>query len=62
MPSYDPLDGCAEAEASLAEPYPADARPPLSAPCSVGAGPTSWSAVLTWQHADGHTPPLNEVV
>ena len=51
-----PSDGCADAEESLAGPYPADARRPPSAPCSVGAGPTSWTTVPTWQPADGHTP------
>ena len=52
-----PSDGCADAEASLAGPYPAEARRPPSAPCSVGAGPTSWTPVPFWQPADGHTPP-----
>ena len=54
-----PSDGCANAEASVAGPYPADAcRPPI-APCGVGAGPTIWTvgAVPTWQPPDGHTPP-----
>ena len=50
-------DGCADAEASLAGPYPADAcRPPI-APCGVGAGPMSWTAVPTWQPPDGHALP-----
>ena len=58
-----PSDGCADAEASLAGPYPADARRPPSAPCSVGARPTSWTTVPTWQPADRHTHlPLNELV
>ena len=52
-----PADGCADTEAPLAGPYPADARGPPSAPCSVGAGPTSWTTVPTGQLADGHTPP-----
>ena len=49
--------GCADTEAPLAGPYPADARRPPSAPCSVGAGSTSWTTVPTGQLADGHTPP-----
>ena len=50
-------DGCADAEASLAWPYRADARRAPSAPYSVGAGPTSWTAIPTWQLPDGHAPP-----
>ena len=56
-PRTRPADGCADTEAPLAGPYPADARRPPSAPCSVGAGPTSWTTVPTGQPADGHTPP-----
>ena len=52
-----PADGCADTEAPLAGPYPAYARRPPSAPCSVGAGPTSWTTIPTGQPADGHTPP-----
>ena len=52
-----PADSCADTEAPLAGPYPAYARRPPSAPCSVGAGPTSGSTVPTGQPADGHTPP-----
>ena len=54
-----PSDGCANAEASVAGPYPADACRPPSAPCGVGAGPTIWTvgAVPTWHPPDGHTPP-----
>ena len=46
-----------DAEAPLARPYPADVCRPPSAPCGVGAGPTSWTAIPTWQHPDGHAPP-----
>ena len=52
-----PSDGCADAEASLAGPYPADACRPPSVPCGVGAGPTRWPAIPTWQRPDGHAPP-----
>ena len=55
-------DGCADAEASLAGPHPVDACRSPSAPCGVGAGPTSWTAVPTWQPPDGHAPPINELV
>ena len=48
-----PSDGCANAEASGAGPYPADACRPPSAPCGVGAEPTNW------QPLDGHAPPPN---
>ena len=52
-----PSDGCADAEASLAGPYPADAcRLPI-APWGVGAGSTNWTALSTWQPLDGHAPP-----
>ena len=52
-----PSDGCADAEASLVGPYPADACRPPSVPCGVGAGPTRWPAIPTWQPPDGHAPP-----
>ena len=42
-------DGCANAETSVAGAYPADACRPPSAPCGVGAGPTNWTALTTWQ-------------
>ena len=42
-----PSDGCADTEASLAGPYPADACRPPSAQCGVGAEPTSWPAIPT---------------
>ena len=54
-----PSDGCANAEASVAGPYPADACQPPSAPCGVGAGSTNWTALSTWQPLDGHAPPPN---
>ena len=47
-----PADGCADAEAPLAGPHPADACRPPSAPCGVGTGPTSWTAISTWQYHD----------
>ena len=52
-----PFDGCANGEASLAGPYPADACGQPNAPCGVGAGPTSWPTIPTWQPPDGHAPP-----
>ena len=57
-----PSDGCANAEASVAGPYLEDVCRPPSAPCGVGAGPTSWNALPTWQPPDGHAPPLTERV
>ena len=41
---------------------PADAYRPPSAPCGVGAGPSNWTALPTWQPLDGHAPPLTELV
>ena len=52
-----PSKGCANAEASVAGPYPAYSCRPPSAPCGVDAGPTSWTAVPTWHPLDGHAPP-----
>ena len=56
-----PSDGLADAEASLAGPYLADACRPPSALCgvkiTVSAGPTSWPVIPTRQHPDGHTLP-----
>ena len=43
----------------MAGPYPADACRPPSAPCGVGAGPTNWTALQTWQPLGGHAPPTN---
>ena len=54
-----PADGCADADAPLAGPHPSDACRPPSAPCSVGTGPTRWTAISTWQYPDGHAPPTN---
>ena len=54
-----PSDGCANAQSSVAGPYPADACRPPSAPCGFGAGPTNWTALSTWQPLDGHAPPPN---
>ena len=50
-------DVCADAEVSLAGPYPSNACRPPSAPCGVGAGPTSWPAIPTRQLPDGHALP-----
>ena len=52
-----PSDGCADAEAPVAGPHPANACRPSSAPCGVGAGPTSWTAIPAWQPLDGHALP-----
>ena len=52
-----PSDGCADAEAPVAGPHPANACQPPSAPCGVGAGPTSWTAIPAWQHLDGRALP-----
>ena len=52
-----PSDGCADAEAPVAGPQPANACRPPSAPCGVGAGPTSWTAIPAWQPLDGHALP-----
>ena len=52
-----PADGCADAEALMTWPYLADDCRPPSAPCGVGTGPTSWTALPTWQHPDGHALP-----
>ena len=49
--------GCADAEAPVAGPHPANACRPPSAPCGVGAGPTSWTAIPAWQPLDGHALP-----
>ena len=54
-----PSDGCANAEASVAGPYRADDCRSPSAPCGVGAGPTNWTALSTWQPLDGHAPSPN---
>ena len=48
-----PSDGCADTEAPVAGTHPANACQPPSAPCGVGAGPTSWTAIPAWQHLDG---------
>ena len=45
--SARPSGGCADAEASLAGPCPADACRPPTAQCGVGAGPKSWTALPT---------------
>ena len=45
-----PSDGCADAEEPVAEPHPANACRPPSAPCGVDAGPTSWTTIPAWQH------------
>ena len=52
-----PSDGCADAEAPVAGPHPANACRSPSAPCGVGAGPTSWTAIPAWQPLDGHALP-----
>ena len=52
-----PSDGCADAEAPVAGPHPANACQPPSAPCGVGAGSTSWTAISDWQPLDGHALP-----
>ena len=52
-----PSDGYADAEAPVAGPHPANACQPPSAPCGVGAGPTSWTAIPAWQHLDGRALP-----
>ena len=52
-----PSDGCADAEAPVAGPHHANACQPLCAPCGVGAGPTSWTAIPAWQHLDGRALP-----
>ena len=44
-----PSNGCANAEAPVVGPYPADACRPPNAPCGVGAAPTSWTPGPTWQ-------------
>ena len=43
----------------MAGPYTVDACRPPSAPCGVGAGPTNWTALSTWQPLDGHAPSPN---
>ena len=51
-------NGCADTDAPVVGPYPADACRPPSAPGGFGAGSTSWTPVQTWQPLDGHaTPP-----
>ena len=45
-------DGCVDAEASLAGPYPSDACRP----------PTSWPAIPTWQPPDGHALPPTRTI
>ena len=52
-----PSNGCLDAEAPMAGPYPADAHRPPSESCNVVAGQTSWTAIPAWQPADGHAPP-----
>ena len=47
-PSYDLL---------TAGPHPVNACQPPSAPCGVGAGPTSWTAIPAWQQLDGRALP-----
>ena len=41
----------------LAGPHSANACRPPSAPCGVGAGPTSWTTLPTWQPLDGRALP-----
>ena len=53
-----PHDGCAKAEAQVVGPHPVDACRPPSALCSVGAGPTSWTAIPISQPTEGHASPL----
>ena len=58
-----PYDGCADVVASQAGTYHADACRPPSAPCGVGAGPTSCPAILTPGSLLMDTPlPMHELV
>ena len=49
-----PHDGCGP---QVVGSHPADACRPPSALCSVGAGPTSWTALPTSHPTDGHASP-----
>ena len=52
-----PSDGCADAESPVVVPHFANACRLPSAPCGVGAGPTSWTAIPAWHPLDGHALP-----
>ena len=54
-----PFNGCADGDASVAGPSPADR---LVRRVALALGQQNWTALPTWLPLDGHAPPLTELV